>query len=114
VHQMMMVVGEEGTSLEDFVIYLKSEFIDAVYLQQNAFDPVDAATIPERQKYVMNQIKDILESEFQFSDNEEARTFFYDLRQNFIDWNYSEWQSDAFKSQEKSIKKLIEGKKQHA
>ncbi|MBN2102713.1 V-type ATP synthase subunit A [bacterium] len=114
VHQMMMVVGEEGTSLEDFIIYLKSEFIDAVYLQQNAFDPVDAATNPERQKYVMNQIYEILGSEFQFSDNEEARTFFYDLRQKFIDWNYSEWKSDEFNSQEKSIKKLIEGKKKHA
>ncbi|HPW47648.1 MAG TPA: V-type ATP synthase subunit A, partial [Rectinema sp.] len=36
---MMKVVGEEGTSLEDYVIYLKSEFLDAVYLQQNSFDP---------------------------------------------------------------------------
>jgi len=114
VHQMMMVVGEEGTSLEDFIIYLKSEFIDEVYLQQNAFDPVDAATSPERQTYMMNQINAILDTEFQFEDNEEARSFFYDLRQKFIDWNYAEWKSDSFQSLEKSIKKLIEGKKQHA
>ena len=40
---MMTVVGEEGTSIDDFVIYLKAEFFDAVYLQQNAFDEVDAA-----------------------------------------------------------------------
>ena len=114
VHQMMMVVGEEGTSLEDFIIYLKSEFIDEVYLQQNAFDPVDVATSPERQTYMMNQINAILDTEFQFEDNEEARSFFYDLRQKFIDWNYAEWKSDSFQSLEKSIKKLIEGKKQHA
>ena len=114
VHQMMMVVGEEGTSLEDFVIYLKSEFLDAVYLQQNAFDPVDAATSTERQQYFMGQIKAILDTEFEFSDNEEARTFFYDLRQKFIDWNYIEWQTDEFKSQEKNIQTLIEGKKRHA
>ncbi|MDZ7822282.1 MAG: hypothetical protein U5N26_11075 [Candidatus Marinimicrobia bacterium] len=43
VHQMMMV-GEEGTSLEDFVFYLKSEYLDAACLQQNSFDPVDAVT----------------------------------------------------------------------
>jgi len=46
---MMKVVGEEGTSLEDYVVYLKSEFLDAVYLQQNSFDPVDAAVSPSRQ-----------------------------------------------------------------
>ena len=110
VHQMMMVVGEEGTSLEDFMIYLKSEFLDAVYLQQNAFDPVDAATSPERQQHVINMICMILQSEFSFSDREEARAFFYDLRQKVLDWNYQEWQSDVFKNQEKTIRKLIEGK----
>jgi V/A-type H+-transporting ATPase subunit A len=114
VHQMMMVVGEEGTSLEDFIIYLKSEFLDAVYLQQNAFDPVDAATIPERQQHVMNIIYEILQSEFIFSDKEEARTFFYDLRQKALDWNYQEWQSDKFKKQEKTIRTLIEGKLSNA
>ena len=44
VGQMMKVVGEEGTSLEDFTTYLKAEFLDAVYLQQNAFSETDAST----------------------------------------------------------------------
>jgi V/A-type H+/Na+-transporting ATPase subunit A len=43
VHQMMMVIGEEGTSLDDFIVYLKSEFLDAVFLQQDGFDEVDAS-----------------------------------------------------------------------
>ena len=43
VGQMMKVVGEEGTSIDDFVLYLKSEYIDATYLQQNAFNETDAA-----------------------------------------------------------------------
>ena len=43
VRQMMKVVGEEGTSMEDFIVYLKAEYLDAVYLQQDAFDPVDGA-----------------------------------------------------------------------
>ncbi len=114
VHQMMMVIGEEGTSLEDFVTYLKSEFLDAVYLQQNAFDKVDAATRPERQKYMMEKIRTILASNFQFKDKEAARTFFYDLRQKFIDWNYLEWNADDFKKQEKQIDALIKGNVEHA
>ncbi len=51
INQMMKVIGEEGISLFDYVVYLKSEFFDAVYLQQNAFDPVDCAVTAERQKH---------------------------------------------------------------
>jgi V/A-type H+-transporting ATPase subunit A len=52
VNQMMKVVGEEGTSMDDFVSYLKAEYLDAVYLQQDAYHEVDAATPAERQQYV--------------------------------------------------------------
>jgi V/A-type H+-transporting ATPase subunit A len=110
VGQMMMVVGEEGTSLEDFVVYLKGEFLDAVYLQQNGFDPVDAACAPERQLYVAKLIDEILNTAFSFEDKEDARKFFYNLRQLFTDWNYMEWESEDFKNQESVIRDLIKGK----
>jgi len=103
IHQMMLVVGEEGTSLEDFVIYLKSEFLDSVYLQQNGFDPIDAACSPERQNYVFKKIYQILIQKFNFKDKQDARSFFYTLRQLFIDWNYTKWDSPEFKEQEKKI-----------
>jgi len=113
VHQMMMVVGEEGTSIGDFMMYLKSEFLDAVYLQQNAFDEVDAAASPERQKYVFSIIINILKRPFDFEDKEKARTFFYDLRQKFLDWNYLEFESEAFKAMEETLTALIEGNTRH-
>ncbi len=109
VRQMMKVVGEEGTSLEDFIVYLKSEFLDNVYLQQNGFDPVDASTSAERQQYVFAKVSGILEKEFSFKDKTEAREFFYNLRHRFMDWNYKEWQSDEFKKQEEEINALLEG-----
>ena len=108
VGQMMKVVGEEGTSLEDFVIYLKGEFLDGVYLQQNGFDEVDAATTGDRQKYAFLKVVDILKKEFPFSDKTNARNFFYNLRHRFIDWNYKKWQSDDFKKQEKHIDELLQ------
>ncbi|MBO5691424.1 MAG: V-type ATP synthase subunit A, partial [Spirochaetaceae bacterium] len=64
VGQMMKVVGEEGTSLEDFILYLKSEFLDSVYLQQNSFDDVDAAADVERQTYVFKLLLKVLGSDF--------------------------------------------------
>lgn len=107
VNQMMMVVGEEGTSLEDFIIYLKAEFVDAVYLQQNAFDEVDAATPPDRQKHVMAKITEVMDADFPFKGKDEARKFFYDLRQIFIDWNYIRMDTDEFGKQEEKIDALI-------
>jgi V/A-type H+-transporting ATPase subunit A len=89
---------------------LKSEFLDSVYLQQNSFDPVDAAVSVERQNYVFDQLFEILGSELEMKDKEDARHFFNQLRQRFIDWNYSEWESDEFKDNEQKIKSLLEEK----
>ncbi|MFH1202002.1 MAG: V-type ATP synthase subunit A [Candidatus Omnitrophota bacterium] len=103
VKQMMMVVGEEGTAIEDFVVFLKAEFLDSVYLQQNGYDKVDAATSPERQKYVFSKVNSILNMEFDFDSKEKIRKVFYELRHLFIDWNYKAWDSQDFKDQEKAI-----------
>lgn len=108
VRQMMMVVGEEGTSLEDFEMYLKSEFLDGVFLQQNAFDPVDAATAPERQKHMFELVFRVLMQSFTFKSKDEAREFFYQLRQMFIDWNYIAADKDEYKQQEEKINSQIE------
>lgn len=112
VSQMMKVVGEEGTSLDDFIVYLKGEFLDSVYLQQNGFDEVDAATTAERQQYVFSKVIEVLRKEFHFQDKAGARDFFYNLRHGFIDWNYKEWGSDEFKKEEAGINKLLEGDKE--
>ena len=87
VGQMMKVVGEEGTSLADFTIYLKSEFLDTVYLQQNAFSDVDASTPEERQKIMFDVVEKALFTEYKFESKDETRAFFMSLQQAFIDWN---------------------------
>jgi len=107
VGQMMMVVGEEGTSNDDFQLYLKGEFLDSVYLQQNSFDKVDAGTSKERQQYVFQMVNRVLKTDFQLDDKEKARGFFNRLRQLFIDWNYIAMDSTEFKAQEKAIDTLI-------
>ena len=110
VGQMMKVVGEEGTSLDDFILYLKSEFLDSVYLQQNSFDEVDAAADVERQTYVFRLLLKVLGSDFVLESKDEARGYFNQLRQKFIDWNYSVWQGDDFKKNEADINQLYAAK----
>ncbi|NLK84219.1 MAG: V-type ATP synthase subunit A [Lentisphaerae bacterium] len=103
VGQMMKVIGEEGTHIDDFEIYLKSEFLDYVYLQQNTFDDVDAACSPERQRYVFARVINVLDKKFHFTDKDVARSFFLELRQIFIDWNYSKFKSSEFMELEAKI-----------
>ena len=103
VNQMMKVVGEDGTTTADYIEYLKSEFLDAVYMQQNSFDEIDAAVSVERQKYTFAKVLTVLGSDFELADKDTARNFFNQMRQKFIDWNYSLWNSDKFKDAEKAV-----------
>jgi V/A-type H+-transporting ATPase subunit A len=95
--QMMKVVGEEGTSIEDFVIYLKGEYLDSVYLQQNAFNDVDSACSAERQQEVFGTICKFLEADMNFADKSIARTFFHKLAQTTKDWNFIDMADSEYK-----------------
>ncbi len=108
VNQMMKVLGEEGVSLEDFVVHLKAEFLDYVYLQQNAYDEVDGATVKDRQVYVFGIVSAILKAPFEFTDKDHARRFFQTLRQVVIDWNYTPWESEAFRKTEEKIHRMLD------
>jgi len=103
VGQMMKVVGEEGTSIEDFMVFLKGEYIDSVYLQQNAFNDVDAATPVVRQKHVFGFIARLLKTTLEFEDKDAARSFFHKLTQATRDWNQHEFESDEFKKQQEQL-----------
>ncbi|MDR2394324.1 MAG: V-type ATP synthase subunit A [Treponema sp.] len=107
VEQMMKVVGEEGTSLDDYVVYLKGDFLDAVYFQQDSFNPVDCAAIPDRQQYIFAIILKILASKFTFTDKNEARSWFNRLRQRFLDYNGTEWKSEQFKALQKELEATV-------
>lgn len=110
VASMMKVVGEEGTTLSDYMIYLKSEMLDAVYLQQNSFDLIEANCGTLRQRYVTDKLVNVLGSEYAVASKDDARVFFNRMRQRFIDWNYTEFGSEAFKKAESEIDALyIEG-----
>jgi V/A-type H+-transporting ATPase subunit A len=111
VSQMMKVIGEEGTSLKDYIEYLKGELFDSVYLQQNAFDAVDEACSAARQEYVFAFINDILEAEMAFDSKEIALHFFQQVRQLFKGWNSSEFKTKEFEKIEEEISLLLEQKR---
>ncbi|MBI9094855.1 MAG: V-type ATP synthase subunit A [Sphaerochaeta sp.] len=110
VNQMMKVVGEEGTSIADYIVYQKSELIDSCYLQQNSFDPVDASVPVDRQRHVFELLFLVLAAKYELENKKQVRSFFNAVRQNFLDWNNVEFKSERFTQIETEIKKLYKGK----
>lgn len=107
VSQMMKVVGEEGTSIADVVVFLKAEYLDAVYLQQDAYHEVDAATPSDRQGYVFGRIFKILETPMKFRTKDEARSFFQQLAQVTKDWNRAAREAPEFAALEQRLDRMV-------
>lgn len=83
----MKVVGEEDLSLSEFVTYLKSEFIDAVFLQQNAFDAVDACPSHERTAELLNMTMGVVRDQINFESKDSARDVLTSLTSHFRNMN---------------------------
>ncbi|MDD2761453.1 MAG: V-type ATP synthase subunit A, partial [Methylomonas sp.] len=97
VYEMIQVAGEEGVTLEDFVVYQQATFIDMVYLQQDAFDNVDVSVPLERQKEVFMLIVKLIDTERQFANQNHARDYFTRLTGLFKNLNYAIWNSTEYK-----------------
>lgn len=89
IHQMMQVTGEEGVSIDDFVAWQKGVFLDLVFLQQDAFDDVDASTSRERQASTFRLLLRLLDAPRTFHDKEEVRGFYTRLAGLVKNLNYS-------------------------
>jgi len=110
IKQMMAVVGEEGTSIDDFTTMLKAECFDTCYLQQNAFDPVDAATPADRQRLVFDKILEVANTDFGFEDKELARRTMVAAQDLVRNWNYAAMESAEFKRIQGEIDAFIADK----
>jgi V/A-type H+-transporting ATPase subunit A len=114
VAQMMKVVGEEGTAMADFLQFLKAELIDAVYLQQNAFNDVDAATPVERQQALFDKVERVVALPLSFDEKAAARHFFQRLTQAFIDWNQAPLDTPDYAQRQTAIDTLTSEAPRHA
>lgn len=108
IYQMMQVVGEEGTTLEDYVHWQKATLVDMVYLQQDGFDDIDASMPQERQVATFQLLLELIDSDLHFKDKEEVRQFFTRVTGTFKNLNYAEFQSDDYRQYEEEIKKSLE------
>jgi V/A-type H+-transporting ATPase subunit A len=106
IYQVMQVTGEEGISLEDFIEWQKSMLLDMAYLQQDAFDEVDANMPRERQLASFRLLKKLLTAEFKFQDKDAARDFFTRITGLYKNWNYSRADSPDYERYMAEIEQL--------
>ncbi len=106
VQQMMQVTGEEGVTVKDFVLHQKAVFLDMVYLQQDAFDDVDASNPMERQRMVFDRVYRIVIRDFGFEDKDEARDYFTRLTGLFKNLNYAATDSPEYRRLLEEIESL--------
>ena len=104
------ILGDDGVPVEYHERFWKSELIDFVILQQDAFDDIDANCPLERQKMMYKMVLDICRKDFAFADFEECSQFFKGLINLFRQMNYSEWQSEKFEGYRKQIEEYVSEK----
>ena len=102
------ILGDDGVPMSYHIAFWKSEMVDFAFLQQDAFDPIDALCPLERQKYMLNLIMSICERDFEFEDYERCREYFKQLINDLRQMNYSEFGSADFKEYNNQLSKLLE------
>ncbi|MEG1737476.1 MAG: V-type ATP synthase subunit A [Odoribacter sp.] len=105
------ILGDDGVPLDYHVIFWKSELIDFVILQQDAFDNIDGSTSMERQQYMLNRVLEIVRSDFDFESFDEINPYFKRIINGFKQMNYAEFQSDSFKQNEAEVRDIINERK---
>ena len=108
VYQMMQVTGEEGVTMEDYILWEKATLLDMVYFQQDAFDEVDVSSSGERQQKSLSLIKSLTDRDYEFPDKNQVREFFTRLTSLYKNFNYCAFESLAYEKLEKTILELAD------
>ncbi len=105
--EQINILGDDGVPLEFHERFWNSELIDAVILQQDSFDKVDANCPLDRQKYMLERVLDITDMKFTFDSFEEVNVYFKRIINTFKQMNYAEWESDKFKAYESELEGIM-------
>ncbi|MBS4013707.1 MAG: V-type ATP synthase subunit A [Bacteroidetes bacterium] len=107
-YEQINILGDDGVPLAYHLTYWKSEIVDFVILQQDAFDKIDASTSFERQNYMLKKVISLCEKNYNFDSFEAIGQYFKRIINNLRQMNYQEFQSEGFKKFEKELEQIIQ------
>ncbi len=111
VQEQINILGDDGVPVDYHVTFWKSEVLDFVILQQDAFDAIDAVCPLERQEYMLNLMMDICDREFHFNDFNEVSDYFKPMINLCRQMNYSEFHSDKFEDYRRQLNEMLANNK---
>ena len=111
VQEQINILGDDGVPVEYHVTFWKSEVIDFVILQQDAFDKIDSVTPLDRQEFMLNLVMDICNNDYAFDSFLEVMDYFKKVINSCKQMNYCEFHSDKFEKYVAEVKAIIEEKK---
>ena len=109
--EQINILGDDGVPVEYHVTFWKSELIDFVILQQDAFDEIDAVTPMERQEEILNMVIEICHTEFEFDNFNEVMDYFKKMINICKQMNYSKFKSEEYDKFHKQLQELVEERK---
>lgn len=109
--EQINILGDDGVPVDYHLTYWKSEVIDFVILQQDAFDKIDQLTPVDRQKYMLDLVLDICHTDFEFDSFDDVGNFFKRIINQLKQMNYTEFKSDKFNTYKTELLKIIDERK---
>lgn len=110
ISEQIDILGDDGVPVDYHVTFWKSELIDFVILQQDAFDVIDSVCPLERQQYMLKKVIDICRTDFAFEDFLQVSEYFKRMINLFKQMNYAEYKSDKFFEYDRQIEALVDEK----
>ncbi len=110
--EQINILGDDGVSVDTHLIFWRSEVIDEIILQQNAFDDVDARTPMKRQQYMVDKILEVVNTPLAFDTYEAVNPFFKRVINALKQMNYSPLDSEAFQQHLSDLETILEERKE--
>ena len=109
--EQINILGDDGVPMEYHLQYWKSELIDFIILQQDAFDSIDCITPMERQKYMLKKVLEVCDKKVEFENFEECTSYYKNIINIMRQMNYSAFESEEFNKYLGQLNKIIENDK---
>ncbi len=109
-YEQINILGDDGVPIDYHIRFWRSELVDFVILQQDAFDAIDASTSLDRQNYMLQKTLEITALDFTFDSFEDVGPYYKRIINALKQMNFAEYESDKFKENEKELEKIVQEK----
>ena len=105
-YEQINILGDDGVPMEYHNRYWKSELIDFIILQQDAFDAIDSSTPMDRQEFMLNKVLELCDAPVDFESFEDCSAHYKNIINIMRQMNYSEYKSADFEKYLEQLNKV--------